>query len=276
MCLADVPAITRVHVRRAPPPFLPAVLGRAMPGLATVRGQAACSIWRAMAREDATLPLRLCATPGCLRRFLAQAADRHLYCCSECERRGGNGDNGNGHRHTRRCRRQQGLLGGYDGLSSFSSRSSQFPAAYTIARNRVCATRGCHRGTNVGHRTCCSTCRNSGSLVHTYRCHRRYSAAGAPATMPDAGTVTSTSSTTARLPTRTESAEAAVMSSQAGSRPCWDTSSASAGSSQMPISRTDARLSSSTRPVHTAHEPQYTSQRDAYDCAPLTGLDEMD
>ena len=124
-----------------------------------------------------------------------------------------------------------------------------------------------------------------------YRCHRRYSAAGAPATMPVptvdtaaaassanayAGTVTSTSSTTARLPTRTESAEAAVMSSQAGSRPCWDTSSASAGSSQMPISRTDARLSSSTRPVHTAHEPQYTSQRDAYDCAPLTGLDEMD
>ena len=248
-------------VRQARPPP-PPVLGRAMSDLATVRGQAACSIWRAMARADDTLPLRLCATPGCLRRFLAQATDRHLYCCNACERGGGNGDNGNGHRHTRRCRRQQRLLSGYVDLSSFSSRSTQFPAAYTFARHRACATRGCHRGTNVGHRTCCSTCQNSGSLVHTHRCHRRYSAAGAPSTMPVpavdtaaaassakayAGTMTSTSSTTARLPTSTESAEAAVMSSQAGSRPSWDTSSASAGSSQMPISRTNARLSSSTR-----------------------------
>ena len=48
----------------------------------------------------------------------------------------------------------------------------------------MCLTTGCTRSSGFGHVTCCSRCSDSNGLMHTTRCHRKYSAASATATQP--------------------------------------------------------------------------------------------
>ena len=197
-----------------------------------------------MAQADTPLLFRVCDSTGCNRRFMVTAGDRHRHCCSACGQR--DGRQGSQAGHTRRCQRQQRML-------------HDPPVA--------CCMRGCNRSTNIGHRTCCSTCRSSGSRMHTARCHRLHSAVRAAARAasqpaPQAATTVQQSVSTAAPSASSSSTEAVgllahsdsagvEMSSQAGSVPAWEMSSSSSEVHATRTDGTDARLSSSARPVQS-------------------------